>query len=93
MALMISDDACPRPSPGAVWREVEGEAVVVLPGKGQYKVLNQVGARVWKLADGTRTVRQLAEAICAEYDVAAEVALRDVRAFIEALVTKGALAV
>lgn len=89
---MVSDEAHPRPAPGAAWRETGGEAVVVLPDKGQFKVLNEVGARVWALADGTRSVSQIAQAICAEYEVAPEIALRDVRAFIEVLVNKGALA-
>jgi hypothetical protein len=88
---MISDETRPRPAPRAVWREVDSEAIIVLPDQGQFKVLNAVGGRVWQLADGTRTVTQIAQSICAEYDVAADIALRDVRAFIEALVTKGAL--
>ena len=89
---MVPDEAYPRPAPGAAWREADGEAVVVLPDKGQFKVLNEVGARVWALADGTRSVSQIAQAICAEYEVTPDIALRDVRAFIEALVNKGALA-
>jgi hypothetical protein len=38
-------------------RRLEHEAVVVLPDKGEVKVLNEVGAQIWALADGTRSVR------------------------------------
>jgi len=66
---MISLDSYAVPNPAVVGRIVEGEAVLVLPGQGQVKVLNEVGARIWALANGTRTLRQVAAALSDEYEV------------------------
>ena len=48
---------------------MEQEAVIVLPDKGEVKVLNEVGARIWALADGSRSVREIAATIASLYDV------------------------
>jgi hypothetical protein len=47
--------------------------------------LNEVGARVYELIDGTRPVREIVEVIVAEFDVAFETAEADVRDFIDQL--------
>jgi len=69
-------------------RVVNGEAVLVIPQEGQVKVLNEVGSRIWALADGTRSVRQIAKVICEEYDVDEEQSENDVRVFFEQLLEK-----
>jgi len=72
-------------------RVIEDEAVLVLPDSGQVLVLNQVGGRIWELADGTRTVAEIAKVIVDEYEVTEEQALADVQAFIEKLMEKQVL--
>jgi hypothetical protein len=47
--------------------------------------MNEVGARVYELIDGTRPVREIVEAIVAEFDVDFEAAESDVREFISQL--------
>ena len=47
--------------------------------------LNEVGARVYELIDGKRPVREIVEAIVAEFDVPFETAEADVREFISQL--------
>ncbi len=74
-------------------RQLEGEAVLVLPEKGEVKVLNEVGALIWSLADGRHSVRQIVAAICAEYVVTASEAEADVLAFLVELQNKGIIAV
>ena len=81
----------PYPAPTLVGRVVGDEAVLVLPGQGQVKVLNEVGARVWSLADGSRTVHQIAQEICQEFEVEDAQADVDVQHFIDVLVQKGVL--
>ena len=39
-------------SPKAVWRSFGGEVAIIVPGTTAVRTLNQVGARVWELADG-----------------------------------------
>lgn len=47
--------------------------------------LNEVGARVYELIDGTRPVREIVNTIVNEFDVTEPQATSDVRAFIEQL--------
>ena len=55
------------------------DTVVLLdPDSGQYFTLDDVGARVWELSDGTRSVSQLVEILCAEYDAPASTIHADV---------------
>lgn len=69
----------------------EEQAILVLPGLGQAKVLNAVGARIWQLADGNRTVGQIAEVISVEFQVGLEEAQGDTQAFIRQLVERQVL--
>jgi hypothetical protein len=85
-------DTYPIPNPQVRGRVVDDEAVLVLPEQGQVKVLNQVGASIWALADGSRTVREIASALCAEYAVEPSEAEADALAFVAELEAKGILA-
>lgn len=86
---MLNLDTRPTPNPTVVGRVVEGEAVLVLPERGEVKVLNEVGARIWELVDGSRTIREIVDVICAEYDVEQAQAESDTLAFIAELESKG----
>jgi hypothetical protein len=66
---MIALDNYPVPNATVVGCIVENEAVLVLPEQGQVKVLNEVGARIWTLADGHRTLQQIAAILSEEYVV------------------------
>ena len=78
----------PIPEQDVVGQVVDGEAVLVLPSKGKVKVLNEVGARIWELADGTRSIGEIAEQITREYEVDIQQAQRDVISFCQELVGK-----
>lgn len=69
----------PRRNPSAGFRIFEGQAVVVLPDEAEVNVLNEVGARVWELIDGERSVESIVDQICEEYDMGREQVERDVR--------------
>jgi hypothetical protein len=84
-------DKYPAPHPQVGVRVVDGEAVVILADSGNVNVFNPVGTRIWELADGSRSVRQIADAIAAEYEVTPEVALQDVTEFVQKLVETLAL--
>jgi hypothetical protein len=62
-------ESCPAPAPGVVGQIVQDEAVIVLPDSGEVKVLNDVGAAIWMLADGSRSVREIAAQVWQQYDV------------------------
>ncbi len=73
-------------------RIFSGEAVVISPTENMVRMFNPVGSRIWELADGSRTVAQIAAVLTDEYEIDAGHALRSAEAFIEALVDKGLLA-
>ena len=83
-ASMMVDD---RPIRGAsaVSREVQGALVVLDVHSGRYFALDEVGARVWSLCDGTRDVFEVASALATEYDAPAAVIERDVVELVEEL--------
>ena len=88
---MLTLESYPIPAPGVLGRVVEDEAVLVLPERGEVKVLNKVGARIWELADGQRSVSEIAALICQEYDVDLEVATSDALEFLAELESRGAI--
>jgi hypothetical protein len=70
-------------------RVIDGKAVVITIDRNQLHVLNDVGTRVWQLADG-RSLEQIVEAVVSEFDVDRPRAEADVRRFIEELLSVGA---
>jgi hypothetical protein len=87
--MELTLNSYPVPAEHVRGRRLEQEAVVVLPDKGQVKVLNEVGAQIWALADGTHAVHEIVAAVCHEYDVPANVAETDTLKFLAELQQKG----
>lgn len=69
--------------------EVAGEAVLVLPAAAQVQMLNEVGSKIWSLADGSLTLREMAASVSSDYDVALEEAAADTLAFAQELLRAG----
>jgi hypothetical protein len=61
-----------------LWRELDGEAVLLSPIEGCSYNLNQVGTFIWKLLDGEHSVGDIAQSICQTYEVEYDQALQDV---------------
>lgn len=76
---------------GVISRVLDGEAVLVHPQQGRVRVLNGVGARVWELVDGSRTIDEIAQQLAAEYDVGLARAQEDVLGFCADLSDRGVL--
>lgn len=81
----------PALEPRAAMRKIEGEAAVVTPHDSTLHTFNGVGTRILELADGTRSMRAIVDAIVAEYEVERGTAEADVEAFVSGLVEKGVL--
>ena len=75
----------PKRSSNSASRVVDGEAVVVQPLQSEINTLNEVGTRIWELADGRRSVDAIIHDIQAEFDAAPEVICKDVFDFIHEL--------
>ena len=76
-------------NPATAWRTIEGEAVILSMDTKVFRGLNAVGSRVWELIDGRRSVDEIVELVAGEFEVAPDVAARDVSAFVEQLLAKG----
>lgn len=65
--------------------DLAGEAVILNLKSGVYFGLNEVGARIWTLIQQPQSLRDLRDALLAEYDVAPEVCDRDLLQLIQEL--------
>lgn len=68
-----------------LWRELDGEAILLDPQEGCSYNLNRVGTTIWKLLDGTHTLEDIAAALCEAYEVDYSQALHDVAQLVEEL--------
>ena len=67
------------------------ELVVVLPDQGKYVVLNATGAKVTQMADGNKTLNDIAVEISESFDMDLDQVIKDVLAFSEDLVSRDIL--
>ena len=73
-----------------VYREIAEETVLV-PVYGQVAdmesiyTLNEVGARIWQLIDGQRTLEEVGKTLAAEYDAPPDEVEADLLEFVETL--------
>lgn len=65
---------------------------MISPAENMVRMLNPTGSRIWQLADGTRTVDEIAAALAQEFDVSPDQARASADEFIAALVAKDLLA-
>jgi Coenzyme PQQ synthesis protein D (PqqD) len=72
-------------SPDVVFRDLEGEAVILDLSSGTYFGLNEVGTRVWRLVDEGRDSSQIVEIVAAEYAADRETIARDVERLLDDL--------
>ena len=73
-------------------RVFSGEAVIITPAENVVRMLNDAGSRIWELADGTRTVEQIAAVLAEEFAVDLPQARASAAAFVDELAAKGLLA-
>ncbi len=71
------------------WRMIDGEAVIITPADSTMHTLNDVGTRIWELMTGDRSLAEVAELLCAEFDVDKGRAEKDTIWFVECLSKKG----
>jgi hypothetical protein len=86
----FTDETIIRRTPNALWRPFEHEIAVILPTASAVRVLNEVGARVWELADG-RTFAEILDILVNEYDVERTQLRRDAEAFLSELHSRSLL--
>lgn len=72
----------PKPHPQTAGRVIDGEAILTLADSSEVNVLNRVGSRVFQLADGSRTIAEIAAIIAAEWGVTPTIAEQDTVEFL-----------
>ena len=72
-------------SKDAVFRDLDGEAVILDLGSGTYFGLNAVGARIWQLMEQHGGLRAVFDDLCREYDATPDVLERDLIALVDRL--------
>jgi hypothetical protein len=90
---MVGKDSYVNRSDKAVYRVLDNEAMIVNPGGNKMSVLNNVGSRIWEMADGRIGVGKIAGAVHEEFNITYEQALTDAIDFLEELSEKGLIEV
>jgi coenzyme PQQ biosynthesis protein PqqD len=67
---------------GVLAQEAQGQTVLLRLEDGGYYALDEVGATVWELCDGQRSVGEIVAALCEDFDAPADTVQADVLEFI-----------
>lgn len=88
--MKFSDETMIRRVPTALSRAFEHEVAIILPTASAVRVLNEVGARIWELADG-RTLAEIVDTLLNEYQVERIQLRADIETFLAGLQERGLL--
>lgn len=80
-----------KKAPKSVSNVIDNEAVVIQPLMGKVNVLNEMGAFIWNLADGSHSLEAIIGLIRVEYSVSQEQATADALEFVQEMVDRNLL--
>jgi hypothetical protein len=86
-----ADSPVPRPKPGVVQAEVDGERVLYDPSTRAVARLDRVGSVLWEGLDGVGTVGELAADVAAAFAIERDEALRGILVLLDRLADLGFL--
>ena len=72
-----------------VFRELDGEAVILNLESGIYFGLDQVGTRIWQLIQEHGSLQKVFETMCDEFDVGSDALEHDLLGLMDELCAKG----
>ncbi len=91
MSLISARPNCRyRQNPRTAFRRMDGRGVLIVIDRQKLHALNEVGTRVWELADD-RSLEKIVDQITCEFEVDQARARSEVRSFIEEMLQFGAL--
>jgi hypothetical protein len=90
--MTMPRDTIYRVSADVVFRELDGEAVLLDLASGRYFGLNAVGTRVWTALAGGATAAEAVDAVAAEFDAPPAEIAADIDALVADLIARGLLA-
>ena len=76
-------------SQDVVFREMDGEAVLLHLGTGIYFGLNEVGTRIWSLLQQEASLQKVFDQLLAQYDVSPKQLQDDLLALVSQMCDKG----
>jgi hypothetical protein len=82
-SLRVGDDV--------VFRELDGEGVILNLASGLYFGLDETGTRMWRLIEQHGQLQSVLTALCDEYEAATDNIERDLIALVTELTEKGLL--
>ena len=94
MATKVDLNTVYAPSEDVVYREIEGESIIVpiTAGVGNLEdalfTLNETGKAIWKQLDGKRTLADVVAALRLEFEATEEEIAADIRGFVGELLSR-----
>lgn len=79
----------PVRAPSVAYHVIDGEAILLNGDRGKVYALNPVGAEIWHMADGHKSIEEIARKLGQMYDAEADSAIPDVEQFVDGLVRRG----
>jgi hypothetical protein len=89
---MIDFDATVTITDDVVTQELEEEVLLLSLSSAEYFGLNETGSFIWRLLEGSPTVKDVCARVTDAFDVSADVARQDVLALLEQLHAEGMIA-
>lgn len=77
------------PSEDVVWRNLQGESVLLDLKSGVYFGLDAVGTRIWTLLQAHHDLQTVLQELLREYEVGEEMCARDLMDLVSAMADKG----
>lgn len=87
--MEVAETYRPQHATHVVAKTIDEVAVLLNLTNEMYYSLNEVGARVWELADGQRTIATIVDTLAGEYDAERGQIAEDVRSLLAALAAEG----
>jgi hypothetical protein len=85
----VSSDTLVAVPDDVIFRELDGEAIILDLAKGLYFGLDEVGTRAWMLLAESSSVGKVIDVMSGEFDVDRSTLERDVLELVTALLDKG----
>ena len=82
----------PRRRPDVLVQAAGDTVVLLTPDSGEYFTLNEVGGRIWELADGSRSVTDIASVLVAEFEAELDEVNADALELLQQLAEEGLVA-
>ncbi len=85
---MIELQTHPARSEGVLSQGVPDKLVLLTPHDGNYFSVNGIGARIWELCDGTRSVANIVATMAEEYEAPLETIETDIVELLDDLLSQ-----